>query len=134
MAKFKAGESGNPKGRPKAVPSTVGGLREAIAKQVPQIIDVLVQQALAGDVQAARVLIERAIPAIKPVELPAVLALPSGTLTEKGQAVLQAVAGGSLAPSQGAQLLTGIGTLARVAEVDELERRVKALEESRGKP
>ncbi len=134
MAKFKAGESGNPKGRPKSVPTTVGGLREAIAKQVPQIIDVLAQQALAGDVQAARVLIERAIPAIKPMELPAVLALPSGTLTEKGQAVLEAVASGGLAPSQGAQLLTGIGTLARVAEVDELERRVKALEENRGKP
>lgn len=133
MAKFKAGESGNPKGRPKTVPSTVGGLREAIAKQVPQIIDVLVKQALAGDVQAARVLIERAVPAIKPMELPAMLALPSGSLTEKGQAVLQAVASGRLAPSQGAQLLTGIGTLARVAEVDELERRVKALEQNHGK-
>lgn len=119
---------------PKGVPTTVGGMREAIAKQVPEIINVLVQQALAGDVQAARVLIERAVPAIKPVELPAVLALPSGSLTEKGQAVLRAVAGGSLAPSQGAQLITGIGTLARVAEVDELERRVKALEECRGKP
>lgn len=134
MAKFKAGQSGNPAGRPKSVPTTVGGLREAIAKQVPQIIDVLVQQALAGDVQAARVLIERAIPAIKPMELPTPVVLPAGTLTEQGVAVLQSVAAGDLAPSQGAQLLTGIGTLARVAEVDELERRVKALEDNRGRP
>ena len=83
MAKFVPGKSGNPKGRPKAVPSTVGGLREAIAKQVPEIINVLVQQALAGDVQAARVLIERAIPAIKPQELPAPVALPAGIRADR---------------------------------------------------
>ena len=133
MAKFKPGQSGNPKGRPKAVPNTVGGLREAIAKQAPQIIDVLVQQALAGDVQAARVLIERAIPAIKPMELSTPVALPAGSLTEQGAAVLQSVAAGNLTPSQGAQLLTGIGTLARVVEVDELEQRVKRLEVNHGK-
>lgn len=100
----------------------------------PQIIDVLVRQALAGDVQAARVLIERAIPPTKAMELPTPVALPAGTLTEQGAAVLQSVAAGDLAPSQGAQLLTGIGMLARVAEVDELERRVKALENNHGKP
>ena len=134
MTTFKPGKIGNPKGRPKAVPSTVGGLREAIAKQVPEIISVLVQQALAGDVQAARILIERAVPAIKAQELSTPVVLPAGSLTEQGVAVLQSVAAGDLAPSQGAQLLAAIGTLARVAEVDELERRVKALEQNHGRP
>ena len=35
----------------------------------------------------------------------------------------------AIAPGQGAQLLTAIATLARVIEIDELERRLTALEE-----
>ena len=50
-------------------------------------------------------------------------------LTDQGRAVLASVAAGELAPGQGAQLLTAIGTLARVTEIDELAARVAALEE-----
>ena len=42
--------------------------------------------------------------------------------------MLRAVANGHIAPGQGAALVGAIGTLARVAEVDELERRIMALE------
>jgi len=38
------------------------------------------------------------------------------------------VASGELAPGQGAQLVAAIGTLARVAEFDELAARVASLE------
>ena len=44
------------------------------------------------------------------------------------QTELAAVAAGELAPGQGAALLGAIGTLARMAEVDELARRIEALE------
>ena len=43
--------------------------------------------------------------------------------------MLSAVAGGNLAPSQGAALLGAIGTLARITEIDELTARIAALEE-----
>ena len=92
----------------------------------------LTTAALAGDVQAARLLLERALPPIKPVEQPQPLSLPDGTLTEQGRAVLAAVAAGELAPGQGAALLGAIGTLARVAEVDELARRIEVLEGKHG--
>jgi hypothetical protein len=59
------------------------------------------------------------------------LTLPDGSLTEQGRAVLACVAAGELAPGQGAALLGGIASLARVAELDEIERRIDALE--RGK-
>lgn len=68
------------------------------------------------------------MPPIKPVEQTAPLALPDGTLTDQGRAVLNSVAAGDLAPGQGAQLLTAIATLARVIEIDELERRITTLE------
>lgn len=94
----------------------------------------LTTAALAGDVQAARLLLERALPPIKPVEQSQHLSLPDGTLTDQGRAVLAAVAAGELAPGQGAALLGAIGTLARVSEVDELARRIEVLEEKNAKP
>jgi len=104
-------------------------MRAAIADAVPDLLQTLLQRALDGDVGAARLLLERAIPALKPTELPQTLALPDGTLTEQGRALLLAVADGQIAPGQGAALIAALGQLARVAEVDELERRLKALED-----
>ena len=127
-AAWKPGQSGNPKGRPPGV-GEIGKMRAAIAGNVPAILESLTTAALAGDVQAARLLLERALPPIKPVEQSQPLSLPDGTLTDQGRAVLAAVAVGELAPGQGAALLGAIGTLARVAEIDELARRIEVLEE-----
>ena len=121
------GQSGNPRGR-RPGSGEVGKLRTAIAEHVLTIIEKLTAAALLGDVSAARLLLERVIPPLKAAELAAPLALPDGTLTEQGRAVLGAVAAGTLAPGQGAALLAGIGTLARVVELDELARRVAVLE------
>lgn len=127
---WKQGHSGNPKGRPPGA-GELGKLRASIAKHVPEIIDSMVVRALGGDAGAARLLLERAIPPIKATDQTHTLDLPEGTLTDKGRAVLAAVAAGELPPAQGAQLVAAIGQLARVAEIDELERRITALEGSR---
>ena len=97
---------------------------------VPEIIGQLVQAAKDGDVQAARLLLERVLPPMKPIELAVPLALPGGSLTEQGRAVLAAVSTGDLAPEQAARLLSAIGALARVAEIDELTDRIEKLEEA----
>jgi hypothetical protein len=58
------------------------------------------------------------------------LSLPTGEgMTAQGVAIVDAVAAGTLAPGQGASLLTGLGSLARIAEIDELAKRVARLEE-----
>jgi hypothetical protein len=131
-AAWKPGQSGNPKGRP-AGTGEVGKLRAAIAKRVPDLLDAMMAKALDGDVGAARLLLERAIAPLKAIEQAQALALPDGTLTAQGRAVLRSVADGELAPSQGAALLGAIGTLARVTELDELESRIAALEARNGK-
>ncbi len=130
-APWKPGQSGNPAGR-KPGTGEVAKLRAAIAEHVPAIIERLKQQALDGDVQAARLLMERAIAPLKSIEPAQALALPDGTLTEQGRAVLASVAAGELAPGQGSALLSAIGALARVAELDELVRRIEALEAGSG--
>ena len=132
-AAWKPGQSGNPKGRP-AGTGEVGKLRAAIAKRVPDLLDAMLAKALDGDVGAARLLLERAIAPLKAIEQTQALALPDGTLTAQGRAVLRSVADGVLAPSQGAALLGAIGTLARVTEIDELESRIAALEKQNGNP
>ena len=126
--RWKKGESGNPAGRRPGT-GKVAELRASIAEHIPDIIDQLMTQAKGGDVQAARLLLERVMPPVKAVEQAQTIDLPDGTLTQQGRAVLAAVAAGELAPGQGAQLLAAIGTLGKVAELDELTARITQLEE-----
>lgn len=127
---WKPGQSGNPAGR-KPGESPFAKLRSQIAEHVPGIVERLVTAARGGDVQAARLLLERVLPPVKSVEQAQPMALPEGTLTDKGHAVLKAAADGELAPGQAAALIGAIGSLARLAEIDELEKRITALEGNR---
>lgn len=131
--RWKPGQSGNPKGKPPGS-GELQRLRASIAADVPDILAGLVTAAKGGDAQAAKLILERIFPAVKPVEQTQELDLPEGgTLTAQGRAVLSAVALGELAPGQGAQLLTAIGTLARVTEIDELTQRIDKLEAAHAK-
>ena len=108
-------------------------MRASLAADVPDILAQLVTAAKAGDTQAARLILERVLPPLKPSELPVVLQMPdSGTFTAKANAVLSATADGDLAPSQGATLLNAIGTLAKIAEIDQLAARISSLEKLNG--
>lgn len=131
---WKPGQSGNPAGRPPGS-GEVGKLRASIAEHVPAILDRMVAAAREGDVQAARLLLERCLPALKPTELPQAIALPDGgSLTETGRAVLSAVGEGVLPAGEGAKLMGAIAALGRVAELDELAARIEVLEASLAKP
>ena len=125
--RWKTGESGNPAGR-KPGTGAVAKIRASMAEHVPALVAVLLVRAMAGDLGAARLLLERTIAPLKAAEQAAPLALPGGSLAEQGRAVVAAIAAGELAPSQGAALLASIGTLAKLIEVDELARRIDALE------
>lgn len=128
--RWKSGESGNPKGRP-AGTGEVAKLRDSIAEHIPDIIEKLVTKAKAGDLQAARLLLERVLPPIKPTEQPVALSLQFGDgLVAQGAMVVQAIADGEISPSQGTSLLTGLGALARIKVIDELEVRLERIEQT----
>lgn len=130
---WQKGQSGNPNGRPPGT-SDVGRLRAAISEHLPEIIGQLVEKARGGDTQAARLLLERVLPPVKAIEATVEIVLPEGaTLTEQGEAIVRAAAQGSLAPGQAGALLTGLGSIARLKEVDELTKRLEALEKAAGK-
>jgi hypothetical protein len=126
---WKPGQSGNPKGKPPGS-GELQKLRASISAAVPEILATLVTAAKAGDMQAARLILERVLPPIKATEHTQAIPLSeSDSLTANGRSVLSAVASGDLAPGQASQLLTAIGAMARVTETDELVRRIGALED-----
>jgi len=53
----------------------------------------------------------------------------TGGLADQGATVLKALSDGEITPSEATAVMQAIASQARVLEVDELDRRVKALEE-----
>lgn len=125
---WQTGQSGNPGGR-KPGTGKIDKLRAALAKELPEVLQALVAQAKAGDTGAIKLVLERTVPALRPVDAPTVLnLLPEAGLADQGRAVLAALAAGQLPANQAAGILQGLGNLAKLVELDELEKRIAALE------
>ena len=104
-------------------------MRVKLATDLDKIIDTLKAQALAGDAQAIRIILDRVLPALRPVDMPTTLALPAdGTLAEQARAVVKAAADGDLAPAHALQIVTALGGVAKIIETTDLMRRIEALE------
>ena len=127
--RWQPGQSGNPDGRPPGT-GEVAKLRASIAAKVPDILAKLTELAMAGDVQAARLLIERVLPPVKAAELPVEMSLGEGGLSDQARQMLAAAAGGVLAPDQAAALIGALAAVAKITETDELMKRVERLEEA----
>ena len=84
-----------------------------------------------GDVAALRLCLERVLPPLKAMDSPVQIEGLSGTqgLSEQGGEVINAMAEGSINPSEAATLLKALADQAKIVEVEELEKRITALEE-----
>lgn len=127
---FKKGESGNPTGRPIGAKDKRAELRKLLDPHADNLVQKAVAMALEGDSTAMRLCIERIVPAYRaegiPVHVPALA--EAKTLTEKGDAALQAIANGDVTVANGGTLLAAIAQQTKIQEFDELDRRLKALE------
>ena len=127
---WKPGESGNPRGRPPGRGQSAQ-FREALASKLPAILESVVKAAIEGDMTAARLVLDRCMPALKPLESTIEgLALPTGTLTQQARDILASVSRGEVAPGQAAQLVASIGQVGKLMETDELTARIEALEKA----
>jgi len=129
---WKPGQSGNPKGRPPS--SSVAQLRAQLGEHLPELVQRVLLQALAGDTTAQRLLLDRVWPALKPEQLPVVLADYSADspLMQQGKAIMQAMAQGDIPPDVANDLLGGLARMAGIKVVDELEERIRAMEAADG--
>jgi len=127
--KWQSGQSGNPGGR-KPGSGKIDKLRAALGKELPEVLEALVAQAKAGDTGAIKLILERTVPALRPVDAATPLNLPpEAGLAEQGRAVLAALAAGQLPVNQATGILQSLGSLAKLKELEELERRIAALEQ-----
>jgi hypothetical protein len=124
--KFAAGVSGNPKGRKKG--TTVAHLlRKSIADDMPEIILKLVEQAKNGDTAAAKILLDRCCPVLKPQAM--AIHLPvNGSLAEQGGEIIRATMTGQIPPDIGSQLITALANQGKLVELQELTQRLDKIE------
>jgi len=125
--RWQPGQSGNPLGR-KPGTCSVQQLRVQIEFLIPEIIQKLATKAREGDIGAARLLLERVVPALKPVEAPQTLQIAKGDLSTQAKSIVALAGAGEVSLAQASQLLGALGVVARLIEVDELLKRVDALE------
>ncbi|CAI8936854.1 DUF5681 domain-containing protein [Pseudomonas chlororaphis] len=126
--RFKPGNSGNPGGR--------SGQTQAIRAKLAEGADAVTRKVLAaakkGDMQACRLILERLVPSIKPTSEPVQFELDDTDLPSAARSIMRAVAGGQLAPDQGKSLIDGLGAVARVIEVAELQKAIDELRQQIG--
>jgi hypothetical protein len=126
------GSSGNPAGKPKGTRNKATLLAVAVLEQdVEAIAKVVTAAAKGGDLQAARLVLERLVPPTR--ERPVSMTLPDTSTTDgicnAQEAILSAVAAGELLPTEGTVLSNIVEQRRKAIETQELEQRIAALED-----
>lgn len=130
MARFQKGQSGNPGGRPSNVVKTAD-VRAAVMGHAPAILKKLIELAKAGDVQAAKTILDRVVAPLKATEPPISLDIKkTWPLKKQAQAIQQAAYAGEINVHQAAALMANLATQVRIIEASELEERLANIEKS----
>ena len=133
---FQQGQSGNPAGRPKGSRNRATVLAQTLLDgQVEALVKKAIELALEGDPNALRLCLERLVPRAK--DRPLMVSLPPvktpADAARAMSAIIEAVAGGELTPTEGRAVAGLVEDYRRTLETEELEARVAALEaESKG--
>ena len=123
---FPPGTSGNPSGRPK---SANAELRQRLAQDGEKIVQAVIDQALEGDMTAAKMILDRILPPLRPTATPVTVPLPyKASQSDTAQAILSAAAQGHIPADIASQLITATANLARINELEELKHRLETLE------
>lgn len=128
---WKKGQSGNPRGRPKGSRNQATLLAiAAMEGELAEVVRVVIDAAKNGDMGAARLVVDKLIPATR--ERPLSIDLPAVATAEECAAaqakVLSAVAAGDLLPSEGEVLAGLIEQQRRSLETSELSERLAVIE------
>jgi hypothetical protein len=107
-------------------------LRELLIPHAAELVAKVVELAKSGDTTALRICIDRLIPPIKTRDAPICMPSMAGSLADRGEAVLNALADERLTPDEATAIMQAIAAQARIVDVVEIEKRVEALEKRTG--
>jgi len=130
-SRFKKGASGNPRGRRAGSRNKATVLLEKMmADDGEGVVNAVLEAAKGGDMQAARIILDRICPPRK--ERPISCKLPkmedTSDLIAGISAIMAAVANGELTPGEGQALASLIEAQRRTLETEDIEQRLKAIE------
>lgn len=128
---FKRGQSGNPAGKPKGARHKTTLLAEKLMQaDAKAIVKAVLDSAKGGDMTAARIVLDRIVPARRdnPVsfELPKIESATDAVAAQT--AILSAVANGEITPGEAAEVSRLIDGFVKTIELTEIDERLKRLE------
>ncbi len=126
--RYEKGQSGNPNGRPKGIQDRRVALRAMLDPHKDALVEKAVELALDGDTQAMKLCLDRLIPPIKSVEMPVQANITGDTLADQARSVIALADQGQHSIQEIIGLMHAVSSMARIIDVDELERRISALE------
>jgi hypothetical protein len=133
MARFEKGKSCNPKGRPRGSRNvTSTRLRDKLDGDLDQLIEVVRDAALRGDMRAQKLIFERLLPIPKDEAIQISEALPAVNTAKDavqfGAVILRSVAKGEITPTQANVLMQVVDVYLKACDITELSRKVEELE------
>jgi hypothetical protein len=105
-------------------------MRDLLMPHAEDLVAKVVELALAGDSTALRICIDRLIPPAKARGDPVNLPTPSDSLSDNARNVIGALSEGKLTPEEAGEVMQALTAQARIVEIDEIEKRVAALEQA----
>jgi hypothetical protein len=133
---FQKGRSGNPSGKPQGARNRTTVLAEKLMQDdAKDIVQAVLDAAKAGDMTAARLILERISPVRRgrPVYLDLRVGRTASDIAGAMLTVTGAMASGDLTPEEAATVASVLDTRRKTLETEEFEVRLKALEEAKQK-
>ena len=121
-----------PTGRPRGIVDKRMRVIQALEGDAHAVTRVVIDAALAGDMQAAGIVMARISPALKSQAQTVQFDFNAeGSLTEQVRQILQGIADGNVPPDVGRQIVEAVASLSAVKQLEEVEARLTALEKGR---
>ena len=129
---FKAGQSGNPAGRPKGTRNkTTLAIECLLDGEAEELTRKVISKAKEGDMTALKLCLDRLAPIRKgrPIDISLPKVTNAADLAKAGATVTQHLADGVISPEEAQAVMGTLDSALKLFEAGELEERIAALEE-----